>query len=141
MYAVRQLFGAIAALAGSGAVAAIRRSFRRRSRLAAKTVSGLWQRIANLLKSFPKGVYLSDNIPNLVHHEHYKYLKLAKKLLEFVRQGEVFLHFQNEKETEETLLKSGFQDITVHEPESYYETLPIPPSKGLSNIRVIEAKV
>ncbi len=101
----------------------------------------IWKRILNVLQSFPKSIYLCDNIPKIVNHPNYYLLKTWGIFLTLAVRGGFYLHFKSDKEAEEAFKNLGFNEVNIHHPESYINCLPISTSKKPSMITVIEARI
>ncbi len=104
-------------------------------------IKSFWKRIFNILKSFPNGVYLCDNMPNMIDHPDYNLLKLWNLIMSLFVRGEFHMHFNSDREPEDILKGMGYNEAKVHRPEMYYDTLPISRTQKPSVISVIEAKI
>lgn len=74
------------------------------------SVLGLWARIAEVLKSFPSGLYLSDLHIGAVADLPVRAFRLL--LSAFVR-GQVHLHFEREEDAVRELRRAGFEEAVV----------------------------
>lgn len=104
-------------------------------------IRGFWQRLANVLKIFPEGRYLTDLYMNLQWHRGVKIANTFRAALSLVTHSSVNLHFSNEGALKSCFQSAGFKQTLVHLPESYYGVLDIPLMKGASFVRVIENRV
>jgi O-methyltransferase involved in polyketide biosynthesis len=74
------------------------------------SVLGLWRRIAEVLRGFPSGLYVSDLHIGQVQDLPIRAFRLL--LSAFVR-GTVHLHFQTAAEAAEKLRDAGFEEVAV----------------------------
>lgn len=105
------------------------------------TITGFWSRLADALKMFPSGIYLTDLYPNFQWHRTVKAARIFKAALGAATRSRVSLHFGNEAAIREGLKECGFSSVAVHLPESYYGVLAIPTQRTPSFVRVIESRV
>lgn len=103
------------------------------------TISKVWAKIALHTRDFPAAWYLTDLYPDtrsaiapLIH--------LGRKTLGTITRSKTNLHFDSDAAIENGFKSCGFSDVTVHQPEQYYDRLPIPRSRAGSYVRVVEAK-
>jgi O-methyltransferase involved in polyketide biosynthesis len=104
-------------------------------------IGGFWQRLADLLKGFPAGIYLSDLYPDFRWHRSVVLVNAFKSILSKVTRSHVNLHFESELAIRNGFLSLGFRETKVHLPESYYGVLDIPIMRTPSLVRVIENRV
>ena len=104
------------------------------------TITPFWQRLHTLLAGFRGGTYLTDNYPLLHDHPIHRTMKLLGGMLGTVSRSEVSFHFGSDEEAESHFLRLGFHSARVHNPAMYYDQLPIPKSRGMPFVRVIEAR-
>ena len=102
------------------------------------TISGFWNNLAQVLKQFPAGAYVSDLYPNFTWHPVTKVINAFVFGLAFATQSRVTLHFNNQQEIITSFKQLGFAHTQVHIPEAYYGSLAIPTQRGASLVRVIE---
>ncbi|OUS30240.1 hypothetical protein A9Q99_07145 [Gammaproteobacteria bacterium 45_16_T64] len=105
------------------------------------TISGVWSQMQSLSSVFPNAWYLTDLMPRLKHSAAYKYVRIGEKLIGKIARADVNLHYSGNQEIFDGFQACGFSETTVHQPEDYYDTLPIPQSRSESVVRVVEAKV
>lgn len=105
------------------------------------TISGFWKNLAQVLKQFPAGAYVSDLYPNFTWHPVTKVINTFVFGLAFATQSRVTLHFNNQQEIITSFKQLGFAHTQVHIPEAYYGSLAIPTQRGASLVRVIESWV
>jgi O-methyltransferase involved in polyketide biosynthesis len=102
------------------------------------TISGFWKNLAQVLKQFPAGAYVSDLYPNFTWHPVTKVINTFVFGLAFATQSRVTLHFKSQQEIETSFRQLGFAKTHVHIPETYYDNLPIPTQRSASWVRVVE---
>lgn len=103
------------------------------------TISGFWQRLAELGQVFPKAWYLTDLFPDVPAGPSRPLIKAAQKALGIATGAKVNLHFSNTASIEQGFSRCGFQQVTVHKPEQFADLLQLP--LGASYVRVVEARV
>lgn len=102
------------------------------------TISLFWKNLAQVLKQFPAGAYVSDLYPNFAWHPMTKLINTFVYGLSFATQSSVTLHFKSQQDIEQSFKQLGFAQTKVHIPEAYYDALPIPTQRIASLVRVIE---
>lgn len=105
------------------------------------TISGFWKRLAQTLKAFPTGYYITDLYPDFKWHPVTRFVDSFIHGLAFATRSRVSLHFRTEQAIREGFRSCGFRQTAVHIPESYYGVLPIPVQRLSSLVRVIENRV
>ncbi len=105
------------------------------------TISAFWQRLAQLSRVFPAAWYLTDLVPELPQGPKRTMVGAAQKMLGVITQSRTNLHFRNDTEIANGFRDCGFNAVTVHQPEHFYDRLNIPRSRIDSYVRVVEAKV
>jgi len=105
------------------------------------TIHGFWTRLADVLRAFPAGRYVSDLYPNFQWHRFIRVADRLKKALAVATRSQVTLHFSSEAEIHSGFRDAGFVQTTVHLPESYYGMLDIPRQRIPSIVRVLECRV
>lgn len=105
------------------------------------TISSVWQRLANGLRSFPQARYLTDIYPAVSKHPFYPVIRLANTLLATVSRSDFTLHFSNHQEIEQNFRHNGFQPVRVHDPADYFGEPDVPRCRLPTIVRVIEADV
>lgn len=103
------------------------------------TISAVWAKIAKLTRAFPAAWYLTDLYPE-VHGRAAPWVNLGARLLGQVTKADVNLHFESDDAIEEGFRMCGFSEVVAHQPEQFYDKLPIPRSTRHSHVRVVEAK-
>lgn len=100
-------------------------------------VTGMWQRFARTLKTFPHGLYLSDiHVRGINHGPATEAFTAA--LSTFVR-SRVHIHFDTPADVEQVLIDQGFGDAAVLNPRAFADRLDSCGTKWASLVRVIEA--
>jgi O-methyltransferase involved in polyketide biosynthesis len=105
------------------------------------TIRGFWRRLAEALRLFPTGRYITDLYPDFKWHPVTRFVDTFIHGLAFATRSRVSLHFGSEAAIRQGFRDCGFQDTVVHIPESYYGVLPIPVQRLSSLVRVIENRV
>lgn len=103
-------------------------------------VDAFWQQLGQAMRLFPRAIYLTDNYPLLNDSPLRGTMKTLSRLLGAVSQSNVNFHFGSDAETREHFSGLGFGKVVVHDPRDYYLRLPIPRSRGIPLVRVIEAR-
>lgn len=101
----------------------------------------VWGRLANELKRFTGGYYLTDLYPNLTTHPSYRYVKMAQKLVGVLTRGQWPLHYNGDADIEAGFKQDGFLQVDVVNPEDIYSLLNLPKPKRQSLVRIVKAKV
>lgn len=104
------------------------------------TIREVWTRIANELKKFAAGYYLTDLYPDAKHHPSYRYVKMAQKLVGAFTQGQWPLHYENDAQIAQGFSEDGFHKVAVIDPSDIYQQLNLPLPKTASLVRLIQAK-
>lgn len=104
------------------------------------TISTFWARLHDVLEKFPQGIYLMDNYPLFHDHPLHRTMKVLGGMLGAVSRSQVSFHFGSDAEARQHFEHLGFSATRVHNPRDYYETLPIPRTRGNPFVRVIEAR-
>jgi O-methyltransferase involved in polyketide biosynthesis len=152
LYGPRHRVVAVDALAASGAnsLAALADTLDRSQGLAIVTeglmsyldhdaARGVWRRIAEVLKRFPHGVYLSDMY--LRRDRHGLGMLLFRSAIQRSVRGRMFVHFESGEEAVSKLAAAGFGTVTLHEPRNIPETRELGTTPGGDRVRVLEATV
>ncbi len=100
---------------------------------------GVWRRIADVLKRFPYGVYLSDMY--LRRDRHGIGMLLFRSAIQRSVRGRMFVHFETPDEAVSKLAAAGFRSVTLHEPRAIAETRELGETPGGDRVRVLEAIV
>ncbi len=103
------------------------------------TIRKVWARMAQALKVFPQGRYITEVYPNLEQHPSYKYVQVAQKVVGFFTQGEYPLHYNSNEAMQQGFLADGFATVNVTAPEDYYNQLDMPTSSRQSLVRLVVA--
>lgn len=103
-------------------------------------LDGFWRRLSRVMSGFPHAIYLTDNYPLLNDSPLRGTMETLSKLLATISRSDANFHFGSDAETQEYLTERGFDAVTVHDPRDYYLRLPIPRSRGIPLVRVIEAR-
>lgn len=102
----------------------------------------VWRRMAEGLKIFPKGWYVTDLYPDFADHPSYRYVKFAQKLVGLFTRGTWPLHFSSDNAIKEGFKEDGFSTVEVHDPAAFYGKLShLPEIKIKTLVRIIRAGV
>lgn len=103
-------------------------------------ISPFWRRLAEALRAFPAGIYLSDSYP-LYPGTGFPRTRLAlASALGALSQSRVSFHFRSDDEIRRHFPELGFESVQVHDPAHHYGALPIPRTRGTPMVRVLEAR-
>lgn len=103
------------------------------------SAQGVWRRIAETLKRFPHGVYLSDSY---VRSDRYGFGgQVFRGFIQRYVRGKMHIHFGTVAEAETLLRAAGFTSAAMHEPASIPETQDLAARKGGNRVRILEAVV
>lgn len=105
------------------------------------TIKCVWRRIRETLKSGSGGIYLTDDCPEQRDHPCFFILNGFMKIMGILSRGRLFYHFDSDKTAKDAFRDLAYNETTVYSPESLYDTIPIPRTKRLGFIRIIEAHV
>lgn len=102
-----------------------------------RTISLVWRNLADLLKAYPTGLYLTDIYPEVNEHRFAGLIRIANKSLRLISRSRFSLHFANDHLMQQHFLQLGFKDVTVLNPDQ--ENHLLQSSKGGSIVRVVKA--
>lgn len=104
-------------------------------------IEGFWTRLAEQLKGFVRGSYLTDLYPDLQEHPSYRQLRWGVGLVGLLTRGKYPLHYRDQAAIEAGFARCGFSRVAVLDPheESLRRQLPRGRLPGL--VRVIDARV
>jgi len=105
------------------------------------TIESFWKRLAHQLKRFSSGYYFADIITDDPKLPSYTILKLGAELIGKLARGAVPLHYNSDETVIEGFKLQGFENVTVHSPDTYYDILPIPKTRKGSVIHIVEASI
>ena len=105
------------------------------------TIESFWKRLAHQLKRFSSGYYFADIITDDPKLPSYTALKLGVELIGKLARGTVPLHYDSTETVIEGFKSQGFEDVTVHSPDTFYDILPIPKTRKGSIIHIVEASI
>ena len=103
------------------------------------TIKQVWSHMAQGLKQFPQGFYVTDLYPDFIEHPSYKYVQFAQKLVGFFTRGQWPLHYRSDEAIQQGFQEDGFSHVEVHDPASFYDTLDMPQAKTQTLVRIIRA--
>ena len=101
------------------------------------TISHFWRRLAKVMADRPGSIYLTESYYRPAQPVLDGTLKALGALLGTATRSQVSFHFQADAEARDHFLSCGFPTATVHDPRTWYGTLPIPESRGEPMIRVV----
>jgi hypothetical protein len=97
--------------------------------------------MAQGLKRFPQGYYITDLYPDFADHPSYRYVKMAQKLVGLFTRGQWPLHYSNDNAIRNGFGEDGFDQVDVLDPASFYGQLNLPEVKIKTLVRIIRCKV
>lgn len=104
------------------------------------TIREVWKRIANELKAFDAGYYLTDLYPDAKRHPSYRYAKMAQKLVGVLTRGSWPLHYESDQAIAQGFNEDGFSEVKVVDPTAIYQLLNLPTPNTPSLVRLIQAR-
>lgn len=104
------------------------------------TIRSVWARMAEGLKQFPAGWYVTELYPDFADHPAYRYVKFAQKLVGFFTRGEWPLHYPSDTAIRDGFRADGFAEVDVFDPASFYDQLNLPRAKTATLVRIIRAR-
>jgi O-methyltransferase involved in polyketide biosynthesis len=99
----------------------------------------VWQRLAQALRRFPQGVYLSD----LYLQSDYNGLSEGafKKFLSSFVRGRIHVHYESRADAVAVMTRAGFRDVRIHDTRELAGTRDIAHIKGADRVQILEASV
>ena len=105
-------------------------------------IRDVWSRMADGLKVFPKGWYVTDLYPDFAEHPSYRYVKFAQKLVGLFTRGQWPLHYPSDSAIKNGFQEDGFDAVEVHDPAAFYGKLShLPEVKIQTLVRIIKAGI
>ena len=101
------------------------------------TISTVWQRLAQALRAFPAGTYLTDIYPEVSGHRFAGAIRAANRSLKAASRSAFTLHFGNDADMRGHFLAQGFTRATVFDPDR--EDTGAPAARGGALVRVVTA--
>ena len=102
----------------------------------------VWSRMAQGLKRFPQGWYITELYPDFADHPSYRYVKFAQKTVGFLTKGDWPLHYPNDAAIQKGFQEDGFDQVEVIDPASFYGKLPLLPEVKIRTlVRIIKCGV
>ena len=106
-----------------------------------EVIQPFWAQLAQQFKMFPAGIYLSDNYPIYAHMRLANGIKVLAGLLGGLAKSRVSFHFNSDVAATDAYMDTGFDQLTIHNPEDYYHLKGMPKSRRSPFVRVLEGKV
>ncbi|WP_166260884.1 class I SAM-dependent methyltransferase [Marinobacter salicampi] len=103
-------------------------------------ISGFWRRLAGVMAKHPGSVYLSESYLKPRQPLIRGGLDACAQVLGAMTRSQVSFHFSDSDETKRHIEAQGFPEVHVHNPEDFYDQLPIPHSRGTPFVRIVEAR-
>jgi O-methyltransferase involved in polyketide biosynthesis len=100
---------------------------------------GVWRRIAEALRRFPFGVYLSDAY--LSRDRYGLGAKMFRGAIQYFVRGRMHIHFETEADAGEQLRAAGFDEVQMHEPAALAETRELAQVLGGNRVRILDARL
>lgn len=101
------------------------------------TISGVWQRLAQTLRAFPQGIYLTDLYPRVDGHRCAGLIQAANRSLKLASRSRFTLHFSNDAQMQAYFENCGFARAAVFNPDQ--EKTAAPRAHGGALVRVVKA--
>ncbi len=99
----------------------------------------MWNRLQRVLGP-AAGLYLTDmHIRSLVPPDVFSNAWI--RMIGLFTRGTTYLDFLDPADTEDTMIRAGFQDVTLHDPHEYAGSLALPRTGSRSLFRVVEARL
>ena len=106
-----------------------------------ETIGAFWQRLQKVLTAFAQGIYLMDNYPLLDDHPLQRTMRVLGGMLGAISRSQVSFHFSSDAQAQQHFEQLGFANTRVHNPRDYYDSLPIPRTRGTPFVRIVEARI
>ncbi len=104
-------------------------------------IESFWSRLAEQLRGFPAGRYLTELYPDLKEHPRYRQLRWGVGLIGRLTRGDYPLHYSDDQAISEGFRRCGFSQVQVFDPSRAAPSLGLAPSRAAGLVRVIEARV
>lgn len=101
-------------------------------------ISRVWARLAQVLRGFPLGVYLSDVYPEVEGHRFAGLIRAANRSLKAASRSHFTLHFASDDGICRHLEALGFRHVAAFNPDR--ESTPAPAARGGAIVRVFRAE-
>jgi O-methyltransferase involved in polyketide biosynthesis len=101
------------------------------------TISAVWQRLADALRAFPAGVYLTDIYPEVGAHRFAGAVHAANRALKVASRSSFTLHFRDDMAMQTHFTHCGFGAVSVFNPDR--EKTAAPAARGGAIVRVVKA--
>lgn len=103
-------------------------------------IESFWARLAEQLRGFPQGRYLTELYPDLKEHPRYRQLRWGVGLIGRLTRGDYPLHYSSNEAIAEGFQRCGFRQVQVFDPSRDAPSLGLVPSRAAGLVRVIEAR-
>lgn len=100
-------------------------------------ISGVWTRIAAVLRTFSPGVYLTDIYPEVGSRRFAGLIRSANSSLRVASRSRFTLHFGSDEAMRGHFAQLGFGNVAVLDPD--HEPSPAPAARGGAIVRVVKA--
>lgn len=101
------------------------------------TITAVWRRLAQALRAFPAGTYLTDIYPEVSGHRFAGAIRAANRSLKVASRSAFTLHFPDDTRMREHFLGLGFRAARVFDPDR--EATAAPAARGGAIVRVLRA--
>ena len=102
------------------------------------SAQALWRRIAEVLRRFPSGVYLSDLY--LRRDRHGLGMLVFRRFVQRRVRGRMYVHFETPEAAQAKLRELGFGAVELHEPRDIEATRALGKIPGGDRVRILEAR-
>lgn len=103
------------------------------------TISAVWQRLAQALRAFPTGTYLTDIYPEVSGHRWAGAIRAANRSLKVASRSAFCLHFADDAGMGAHFRAQGFANAQVFNPD--HGDTGAPAARGGAIVRVVRADV
>ena len=104
-------------------------------------VESFWTRLAEELRAFSAGTYLTELYPDLRDHPRYRQLRWGVSLIGLLTRGSYPLHYRDHDQIAAGFLRCGFTQVQVFDPSADARRLGLPRARQPGLVRVIQAQV
>jgi len=104
-----------------------------------KQIETFWAQLAEQLRGFPEGRYLTELYPDLQEHPRYRQLRWGVGLIGRLTRGDYPLHYSGDRAIVEGFQRCGFRRVVVFDPSREAPRLGLAPSSNAGLVRVVEA--
>ncbi|MGQ7959359.1 class I SAM-dependent methyltransferase [Pseudomonas sp. SP16.1] len=104
-------------------------------------IEDFWRRLADELRGFAGGSYLTELYPDLREHPRYRQLRWGVGLIGWLTRGSYPLHYRDHGEIVAGFQRCGFDRVEVLDPGANAPGLGLPAPRMPGLVRVVQAQV